>query len=322
MRMTAPPRFRTSSVGYHREDVDAFIRALMDDHAPLQERVNELEATLETTVQLLEARLGPRQAGADQERTAREHLENQLEVTPASSQAKLKGPQGEIAREQPAAGPSLFMTAASPQTRRLAYALVPVLIAAAAVLAVMYAGIPGLHRFAVDSAGVVVEQAAPPASTSRATPAEPLETDSSLPSAAVLPERPESPTALSAGAPAGSTFADGITIFLNARERCWIRATLDGERTVERELGVGEQATVQARNEVVLRVGNAGAISLTINGAAALPLGRQGEPVTTRITPANYVRLLEAIPTASSLIVRPERSGSVSGAERARTPAG
>jgi hypothetical protein len=41
-----------------------------------------------------------------------------------------------------------------------------------------------------------------------------------------------------------------------------------------------------------LRVGNAGALSLTINGVAAVPLGRQGQAVTTRITLANYQRLL------------------------------
>jgi hypothetical protein len=97
---------------------------------------------------------------------------------------------------------------------------------------------------------------------------------------------------------------------------------LDGERKVERELDAGEQATVQARNEVVLRVGNAAAISLTINGVAALPLGRPGEPVTTRITPDNYTRLLGANPTASSLVARPEKPVPVGGAVPARTPAG
>ena len=97
---------------------------------------------------------------------------------------------------------------------------------------------------------------------------------------------------------------------------------LDGERKVERELDAGEQATVQARNEVVLRVGNAAAISLTINGVAALPLGRPGEPVTTRITPDNYTRFLGASPTASSLVARPEKPGPVGGAAPARRPAG
>jgi RodZ C-terminal domain len=324
MRTTAPPQFRTSSVGYHREDVDAFIRALMDEQAPLQERVAELEAVLEATVQALRTRLGPRQAVAEQRRMAREHLENQLEATLAGPQAQQPVPQAGAGREQPAAGPSLFVAApqTSPNTsRRLAYALVPLLIAAAAVLAVMYVRIP-IHRFAADSAGAAVERATPATSPSGTTATEALEPGSPVPSAAVPPDQPESPTDLSAATPAGSIFAEGLTIFLSARERCWIRATLDGERKVERELAVGEQATVQARNEVVLRVGNAGAISLTINGAAALPLGREGEPVTTRITPANYVRFLEAIPTASSLIVWPEQSGSAGGAERARTPAG
>ncbi len=41
------------------------------------------------------------------------------------------------------------------------------------------------------------------------------------------------------------------------------------------------------------KVGNAGAVSLTINGLTAVPLGRQGQAVTTSITPANYKRLTE-----------------------------
>ena len=55
----------------------------------------------------------------------------------------------------------------------------------------------------------------------------------------------------------------------------------------------GGEAILYARDEVVLRVGNAGALSLTINGVAAAPLGRQGQTVTTRITLANYKHLTE-----------------------------
>ena len=126
---------------------------------------------------------------------------------------------------------------------------------------------------------------------------------------------------MSAGVAGGPAAADGLTILLTARERCWIRATLDGERKLERELDAGEQATVQARNEVVLRVGNAAAVSLTINGVTALPLGRPGEAVTTRITPDNYR-------ASSGQIQRPPRSSpdlrspDQGGAVPARTPAG
>ena len=96
------------------------------------------------------------------------------------------------------------------------------------------------------------------------------------------------PLGPSAGA---QDLGNGLTILLDARELCWIRATVDGKRTLERLVQRGERATFHARREVVLRTGNAGAVSLTINGLVAKPLGRQGEVATTQITAANYKRL-------------------------------
>jgi hypothetical protein len=57
----ARPPFRTSSQGYHRQDVDTYIRGLADERAQLQGRVADLEAVLDATVQGLQARLAPRQ---------------------------------------------------------------------------------------------------------------------------------------------------------------------------------------------------------------------------------------------------------------------
>ena len=42
------------------------------------------------------------------------------------------------------------------------------------------------------------------------------------------------------------------------------------------------------RREMVLTVGDASAISMTLNGAAARPLGKAGEVVTTHVTPNNF----------------------------------
>ena len=61
----ARPPFRTSSQGYHREDVDTFVLALANEHAQLQERVADLEAVLDATIQVLTARLAPRQHELD-----------------------------------------------------------------------------------------------------------------------------------------------------------------------------------------------------------------------------------------------------------------
>jgi hypothetical protein len=65
----------------------------------------------------------------------------------------------------------------------------------------------------------------------------------------------------------------------------------------------GEKATLHAGEEMVLRVGNAGALSLTIIGLATVPLGRQGQAITTRINLGNYRHLIE--PSQ-----RPDRAGA------------
>jgi len=87
--------------------------------------------------------------------------------------------------------------------------------------------------------------------------------------------------------PPSGTAKRGLTIVLRARHACWIRAVLDGQRAAEHLLNAGAEITLQADNEVMLRVGNAGAISMTVNGRETDPLGRLGEVVTRRITRTN-----------------------------------
>jgi hypothetical protein len=50
---------------------------------------------------------------------------------------------------------------------------------------------------------------------------------------------------------------------------------------------------VEVRREMVLTAGDASAITLTLNGAEARPLGRAGEVVTTRVNLSNFKELLQ-----------------------------
>jgi hypothetical protein len=86
---------------------------------------------------------------------------------------------------------------------------------------------------------------------------------------------------------------EGLMLELEARTECWVGVTLDGDRRVERLLQQGEHLQVRARDDVVLRVGNAGALSLTINGLATRSLGPLGRPVTIHMTPATFRRLMD-----------------------------
>lgn len=68
---------------------------------------------------------------------------------------------------------------------------------------------------------------------------------------------------------------------------CWVSAVADGERVVHRLMQPGERALVEARVGITLRVGDAGTVAYSINGAPGKPLGSSGEAVTVRITNDN-----------------------------------
>jgi cytoskeleton protein RodZ len=114
----------------------------------------------------------------------------------------------------------------------------------------------------VASTGAIVPSAAPPADT----PAPAL--------ASSAPDRGE------------------LSVVLSVKRPCWVTATIDGQKTLDRLLQAGEQQTIDVRREMVLTAGDASAIAMTLNGAAARPLGRTGEVVTARVTPNNFREFL------------------------------
>jgi cytoskeleton protein RodZ len=82
--------------------------------------------------------------------------------------------------------------------------------------------------------------------------------------------------------------ADLLTVALSIRRTCWISATVDGQKRIERLVQSGEQLTIEVHREMVLTTGDASAIAVTLNGAGARPLGRSGEVVTVRFDLANF----------------------------------
>jgi hypothetical protein len=80
---------------------------------------------------------------------------------------------------------------------------------------------------------------------------------------------------------------------LHATAACRVEAQVDGKRVLARMLARGERATLTVHESAVLRVGNAGALELTIDGRRARALGHRGEDTTVRITRdriAEYLR--------------------------------
>jgi cytoskeleton protein RodZ len=71
--------------------------------------------------------------------------------------------------------------------------------------------------------------------------------------------------------------AAGIVVTLSARENTWAEIKVDGTAVLSRNLEVGETQKLEARNEVLLSLGNAGGVTYTVNGRPGIPLGRSGE---------------------------------------------
>jgi cytoskeleton protein RodZ len=70
---------------------------------------------------------------------------------------------------------------------------------------------------------------------------------------------------------------DSLLLTMTAQQECWVEARADGETIINRVLVEGESATLEARGEIVLSVGNAGGLSIRVNDQPGLPLGRSGE---------------------------------------------
>lgn len=81
--------------------------------------------------------------------------------------------------------------------------------------------------------------------------------------------------------------APSLRLEILAKGPCWVSAVADRERVVHRLMQPGERTLVEARVAIALRVGDAGAVAYSINGATGRPLGRNDEAVTVRITPDN-----------------------------------
>jgi transcriptional regulator with XRE-family HTH domain len=79
-----------------------------------------------------------------------------------------------------------------------------------------------------------------------------------------------------------------LSLDMEARETIWIEATADGLRAFYRLVEAGDHVRLDAREEIVVRLGDAAAVEYSINGVPGRTLGGPGQVVTLRITADNY----------------------------------
>jgi cytoskeleton protein RodZ len=88
--------------------------------------------------------------------------------------------------------------------------------------------------------------------------------------------------------PSAEEDGHGLRLAIKLTGPCWLSVTVDGTRSLYQLFSAGEETIIEAKNDVVLRVGDPASFALTINGAVARTLGTAGEPVTVHLTPQNY----------------------------------
>jgi cytoskeletal protein RodZ len=116
---------------------------------------------------------------------------------------------------------------------------------------------------------------------------------------------------------AAATAAPGAsgTLVVNvlARRSSWVEAKVDGTTVLNRVLKDGESQRLEARQEVLLSMGNAGGLAVTLNDAPLGPLGREGEvkrgvAINAQTAPALLAAAAASPSPAASASPRPRPS--------------
>ena len=96
---------------------------------------------------------------------------------------------------------------------------------------------------------------------------------------------PETATSEPASAPAAQP-AVPVSVTLSATEEVWVSAASDGEQRFAAVLAVNETRTVEAQSGVRLVVGNAGGLSVSLNGKPIGEIGPRGQVRVVQLTPS------------------------------------
>ena len=84
-----------------------------------------------------------------------------------------------------------------------------------------------------------------------------------------------------------------LSLEITATEECWISIDHDGTLAVRKLLEPGEVQSINAAERFVIRLGNAGGVTLKINGKPAKPLGKAGEVIDLLINKTNLPEYID-----------------------------
>ncbi|HEX7085128.1 MAG TPA: helix-turn-helix domain-containing protein [Vicinamibacterales bacterium] len=86
---------------------------------------------------------------------------------------------------------------------------------------------------------------------------------------------------------AGGQVEGSLSLRIEANDICWVSVTADGRLVYRQLMTPGEDATIEAARELQVRVGDAGAVTLFLNGERVRSLGEPGTVVAVHIDQQN-----------------------------------
>ncbi|MGV0027384.1 helix-turn-helix domain-containing protein [Phormidesmis priestleyi] len=105
------------------------------------------------------------------------------------------------------------------------------------------------------------------------------------PSASASPAVSPSPTVAASPSPTTSVATGPVEVKVNLIDESWVEVQVDGKVDYEGTLPKGTQRSWSGKQQVVIRAGNAGAVSASFNNKAAKPLGALGAVTSVSFPP-------------------------------------
>ena len=136
----------------------------------------------------------------------------------------------------------------------------------------------------------------PPSANVRSSVSAPQNVAQGLPAKATVPEM-GSASALSSAAPAATETAPpaaapdsasnpgAFLVQIKAREDSWVAISADGKEIMQNTLPASQQKSIGAREEIVIKTGNAGALDISFNGRKLPSQGAYNEVKTLTFDP-------------------------------------